>query len=58
MNPEIAYECADCADVFEDFEDAVNCCGDGYYDVFFCGECGASYFTEYEAESCCRECDE
>jgi DNA-directed RNA polymerase subunit RPC12/RpoP len=37
MNPELAYECAECANVFEDFEEAANCCGKGYYDAFFCG---------------------
>ena len=37
MNPEIAYECATCADVFDDFEEAADCCGYGYYDVFFFG---------------------
>ncbi len=58
MNPEIAYECATCAEIFEDFEDAATCCGYGYYNVFFCGGCSvcdASYFTEHEAEQCCRE---
>lgn len=56
MNPEIAYECATCAEIFEDFEDAATCCGYGYYNVFFCGGCsvcGASYFTQHEAEACC-----
>jgi hypothetical protein len=55
MNPESAYECAACPSTFEDFEEAANCCGYGYYDVFLCGECGASYFTEYGAEQCCQE---
>ena len=55
MNPESAYECATCAEIFEDFEEAANCCGYGYYDVFVCGECGASYFTNREAEQCCQE---
>jgi len=35
MNAESAYECATCADVFDDFEEAADCCGYGYYDVFF-----------------------
>lgn len=55
MNPEPAYECATCGAIIEDFEDAANCCGDAYHDVFFCGECGEIYFTEYGAERCCRE---
>ena len=55
MNPESAYECATCGDIFEDFEDAANCCGDAYYDVIICGACGTDYSTEYEAERCCRE---
>lgn len=55
MNPEIAYECASCPSVFEDFEEAANCCSYGYYDVIMCGECGASYFTQHEAETCCQE---
>lgn len=55
MNPEIAYECATCAEIFDDFEEAANCCGKGYYDVFICGRCSASYFTEYEADRCCQE---
>ena len=38
MNPEIAYECATCAEIFDDFEEAANCCGKGYYDVFLCGD--------------------
>ncbi len=58
MNAESAYECATCRELFEDFEEAADCCGYGYYDVFFCGKCGTSYFTEYEAEACCQECDE
>ena len=55
MNPEIAYECAECANVFEDFEEAASCCGKGYYDAFFCGGCGEIYFAQHEAEQCCRE---
>ena len=55
MNPESAYECATCGDIFEDFEEAANCCGDGYYDVIVCGACGTDYATEYEAEACCQE---
>jgi hypothetical protein len=55
MNPESAYECVACPNVFGDFEEAAHCCGYGYYDVFLCGECGTSYFTEYEAEACCQE---
>ena len=55
MNPQSAYECVSCPSVFEDFEEAANCCGYGYYDVIICGACAASYFTEHEAERCCRE---
>ncbi len=55
MNAESAYECATCRELFEDFEEAANCCGDGYYDVFICSKCGASYYTEYETEQCCQE---
>ena len=55
MNAESAYECATCADVFDDFEEAANCCGDGYYDVFFCGECWGNWNTKQEAEACCQE---
>ena len=55
MNAESAYECATCADVFEDFEEAAHCCGDGYYAVALCCKCGTSHATEYEAEACCRE---
>ena len=58
MNPESAYKCAVCLDIFEDFEDAANCCGYGYHDMFICGRCSEIYFTKYEAEACCRECDE
>ena len=53
MNPEIAYECATCGDTFEDFEEAANCCGDGYHDIFTCGACRTDYATEREAEQCC-----
>ena len=55
MNAESAYECAICRELFEDFEEAANCCCDGYHDVFICGKCGASYVTEYGAEQCCQE---
>ena len=55
MNPELAYECATCAEIFDDFEEAANCCGDGYYDVFFCGGCGEIYLAQHEAERCCQE---
>ena len=55
MNAESAYECATCRELFEDFEEAANCCSYGYYDVFICSKCGASYYTEYEAEQCCQE---
>jgi hypothetical protein len=55
MNAESAYECVACPSVFGDFEEAAHCCGYGYYDVFLCSECGASYFTKYGAESCCQE---
>ena len=55
MNAEFAYECATCAEIFEDFEEAADCCGYGYYDVIICGACGTDYSTEYEAERCCRE---
>ena len=55
MNAESAYECATCRELFEDFEEAANCCCDGYHDVFICGKCGASYVTEYGAEQCCQE---
>ena len=55
MNPESAYECAVCGGIFEDFEEAANCCGDSYYELILCGECGTDYSTEHEAEQCCRE---
>lgn len=55
MNAESAYECATCGDIFEDFEEAANCCGDGYYDVIVCSACGTEHATEHEAEQCCRE---
>ncbi len=55
MNPESAYECAACGGIFEDFEEAANCCGDGYYDVIVCSACGTEHATEHEAEQCCRE---
>ena len=55
MNAESAYECATCAEIFEDFEEAANCCGYGYYDVILCGRYGADYSTEYGAEQCCQE---
>ena len=55
MNPESAYECATCAEIFDDFEEAANCCGDGYYGVFFCGECWGNWNTKQEAERCCQE---
>ena len=55
MNPEIAYECAACGELFEDFKEAANCCGYGYYDVIICGECGTDYATEHGAEQCCQE---
>jgi len=55
MNPESAYECAVCGGIFEDFEEAANCCGDSYYELILCGECGTDYSTEHEAEQCCQE---
>lgn len=55
MNAESAYECATCRELFEDFEEAANCCGDGYYDVIMCGECWRQWETEHEAEQCCQE---
>ncbi len=53
MNPEIAYECAACPSTFEDFEEAANCCGYGYYNVITCGECWCQWETEHKAEVCC-----
>ena len=55
MNPEPAYECASCPSVFEDFEEAANCCSYGYHDIFTCGACRTDYATEREAEQCCQE---
>ena len=55
MNPESAYECVACPNVFGDFEEAANCCGKGYYDAFFCGGCGEIYLAQHEAEQCCQE---
>ncbi len=55
MNAEPAYECASCPSVFEDFEEAANCCSYGYYDVIMCGECWGNWNTKQEAEACCQE---
>ena len=55
MNAESAYECATCRELFEDFEEAANCCSYGYHDIFTCGACRTDYATEREAEQCCQE---
>ncbi len=55
MNPESAYECASCGEIFADIEDAANCHNTSYHYVFFCGECWGNWNTKQEAERCCQE---
>lgn len=50
-----AFACPACGTIFENDEDAKECCFDGATEGYVCGECGELYDNKEEAKECCRE---
>ena len=52
-----AYRCSICDEIYEDPDEAINCCSwDKHEEVeaFRCGECDAIYEDREEAKECCK----
>ena len=58
MNSIDVWQCADCGDRWESYDNALTCCAPAPQRAFRCGECGADYHDEEEAELCCVAVDE
>lgn len=52
---QFAYECASCNTIHQLFSKVRTCCLGGYFNVFLCRDCGRKWYTNREAEACCRE---
>lgn len=50
-----AYRCNECGSVYDEEDEALDCCPPTISTVYACDVCDTVYDTEEQAETCCQD---